>query len=171
MIRATTTADTPELVTLTAATGFFKPSDVEILREVLDDYHAFNESDGHRALTYERDGHVIGVAYYAPVSMTVGTWTLWWIAVSKVTQSRGIGGELLRHAEQDVISRGGRLMLIETSSVEMYAPTRKFYLKHGYEQEALVRDYYTDGDGLVIFRKLLAAAPATEPASLPEKKS
>jgi ribosomal protein S18 acetylase RimI-like enzyme len=167
MIRPTMPEDTPELVNLTAATGFFKPTDVEILREVLDDYHAFNQADGHRAVTYERDGQITGFAYYAPVSMTAGTWTLWWIAVSKVTQSRGIGGELLRHAEQDVISQGGRLMLIETSSVETYEPTRKFYLKKGYEQEALVRDYYTDGDGLVIFRKRLAqpgAEAATPPA-------
>src|SRR5262245_2504754 len=156
MIRATTPADTPALLTLTAATGFFKPHDVEILREVLDDYHASNQAEGHRAVTSERDGQVVGFAYYAPTPMTTGTWTLWWIAVSKKTQSRGLGSELLKHAEDDARQQGGRLMLIETSSVEMYEPTRKFYLKQGYEQEAVVRDYYTDGDGLVIFRKRLA---------------
>jgi ribosomal protein S18 acetylase RimI-like enzyme len=159
MIRATTPADTPELLNLTAATGFFKPADVEILREVLDDYHASNQAEGHRAVTLERDGQVVGFAYYAPVPLTVGTWTLWWIAVSKKSQSRGLGSELLRHAEDDVRGQGGRLMLIETSSIEMYEPTRKFYRKHGYDQEALVRDYYTDGDGLVIFRKRLTPEP------------
>jgi ribosomal protein S18 acetylase RimI-like enzyme len=155
VIRPTTPADTPELLTLTAATGFFKPHDVEILREVLDDYHASNHAEGHRAVTSEHDGHVVGFAYYAPTPMTNGTWTLWWIAVSKHTQSRGIGGKLLQHVEEDVRQLGGRIMLIETSSVEMYEPTRKFYRKHGYDQEAVVRDYYTDGDGLVIFRKRL----------------
>jgi ribosomal protein S18 acetylase RimI-like enzyme len=159
MIRPTVPADTPELLNLTAATGFFKPHDVEILREVLDDYHASNREEGHRAVTSEREGAVVGFAYYAPVPMTTGTWTLWWIAVSKKSQSRGLGGELLHHIEDDVRKEGGRLMLIETSSIAMYEPTRKFYLKQGYEQEAMVRDYYTDGDGLVIFRKRLTGTP------------
>jgi hypothetical protein len=34
-----------------------------------------------------------------------------------------------------------------------YEPTRRFYLKHGYEQAAVVVDFYADGDSLVIFRK------------------
>ena len=32
---------------------------------------------------------------------------------------------------------------------------RRFYLKHGYEQAAVVRDFYADGDDQVIFRKRL----------------
>ena len=43
-------------------------------------------------------------------------------------------------------------------AVPQYEPTRRFYLKNGYDQEALVRDYYNDGDSLVIFRKRLDAA-------------
>jgi ribosomal protein S18 acetylase RimI-like enzyme len=171
MIRPTTPADTPELLTLTAATGFFKPHDVEILQEVLDDYHASNREEGHRAVTSERGGQVVGFAYYAPTPMTAGTWTLWWIAVSKTSQSRGLGGELLHYVEEDVRGQGGRLLLIETSSVAMYEPTRKFYGKHGYEQEAVVRDYYADGDGLVIYRKRLSGPPDSPGATPPESET
>ena len=45
--------------------------------------------------------------------------------------------------------------MIETSSLPQYELTRKFYLKHGYEQHAVLKDFYTDGDDMVIFRKHL----------------
>jgi hypothetical protein len=31
--------------------------------------------------------------------------------------------------------------------------TRRFYLKHGYEQVCVQPDYYADGDDMVVFRK------------------
>jgi GNAT superfamily N-acetyltransferase len=158
MIRPTTEAETPVLVALAAGTGVFKPLELQGLREVLDDYHGASDPAGHKALTLEVDGKPIGFAYYAPTAMTDRTWHLYWIFVSKVSQARGLGSQLLRAAEEDVIRLGGRLFLIETSSIPSYEPTRKFYLKHGYEQAALVRDFYSDGDDLVIFRKRLIPA-------------
>ena len=44
---------------------------------------------------------------------------------------------------------------IETSSLPHYEPTRRFYLKHGYELGATLRDFYAEGDDMVVFRKLL----------------
>ena len=45
------------------------------------------------------------------------------------------------------------MLFIETSSLPMYEPTRRFYLKHGYEQHALLKDFYAAGDSMVVFRK------------------
>src|SRR5690348_9964685 len=123
MIRPTTTADTPELLALTADTGVFKPHEVETLEEVLADYHELNHGHHHVCVTDERDGQVLGFAYYAPDSMTDRTWYLYWIAVKRHTQARGIGSELLRYAEHDIRRRRGRLLLIETSSQPSYEPT------------------------------------------------
>ena len=33
--------------------------------------------------------------------------------------------------------------------------SREFYRKHGYEQHALLQDFYADGDSMVVFRKSL----------------
>ena len=60
--------------------------------------------------------------------------------------------------EADIVRSGGRLFIVETSSLPSYDLTRKFYLKHGYEQAAVVRDFYSDGDDQVIFRKRLGSA-------------
>ena len=88
--------------------------------------------------------------------MTDRTWYLYWIAVSKRLQARGLGGTLLRRAEDDARRAGGRVLFIETSSLPHYELTRRFYLKNGYEQAAVLRDFYADGDDMVVFRKRLA---------------
>jgi ribosomal protein S18 acetylase RimI-like enzyme len=155
MIRPTVPDDTPALVPLAEGTGVFKPHEIEALREVLDDYFADNHALGHRCVTAEKGGRVLGFAYYAPAAMTDRTWYLYWIAVSRDVQARGTGGLLLRHAEDEVRGLGGRLLLIETSSLPHYELTRRFYLKHGYEVAATIRDYYADGDDMVVFRKRL----------------
>jgi ribosomal protein S18 acetylase RimI-like enzyme len=155
MIRPTVPADTPALVELTRNTGVFKPHEIQALDEVLSDYHACNHREGHVAVTDERHGKIVGYAYYAPASMTDRTWYLYWIAVSPSTQSRGVGGGLLRHAAEDIRGRGGRILFIETSSLPHYDLTRKFYHKHGYEVTGVLKDYYSDGDDMVVFRKRL----------------
>jgi ribosomal protein S18 acetylase RimI-like enzyme len=156
MIRPTVPGDTPPLLSLAAGTGVFKPHEIQALKEVLDDYHATNHAHGHRSITYEQDGQIIGFAYYAPAAMTDRTWYLYWIAVSKQIQAKGVGGALLQHVEEDIRRGRGRVLFLETSSLPHYELTRRFYLKHGYEQAALLRDYYTDGDDMVVFRKRLA---------------
>ncbi len=155
MIRATTPADMPELIELTHATGVFKPHEIEALDEVLQDYFAHNHQAGHVAVTSEEGGKTLGYAYYAPAAMTDRSWYLYWIAVRSARQAKGIGTELLRYAEEDIRRRKGRILFIETSSLPHYDKTRRFYLKNGYEVTGALRDYYSDGDDMVVFRKRL----------------
>src|SRR5262249_115695 len=128
MIRPTIPADKQAILKLAEGTGVFKPHEIVALDEVISDYHADNEVDGHHAITYEKDGQLIGFAYYAPPSMTDRTWYLYWIAVSKQTQAKGVGGRLLHHTEEAIRKLGGRILFIETSSLPHYDLTRKFYL-------------------------------------------
>src|SRR5436853_66153 len=156
MIRPTVPEDTPTLLTLTQTTGVFKDIEIEALEEVLNDYHADTHRHGHKSVTCEDKGQVIGFAYFAPAAMTDRTWYLYWIAVSRQIQAKGVGGELLRYAEDDIRQAQGRILLIETSSLPHYDLTRRFYVKHGYDQEAVLRDFYADGDAMVVFRKRLS---------------
>ena len=158
MIRPTHASETDVLKEIALGTGVFKPLELEALKEVLDDYHDGNNQLGHKAITYELHGKPIGFAYYAPTAMTKAAWHLYWIFVDKSTHAKGVGSALLKHVEDDIRKSGGRTFLIETSSLPSYDLTRKFYLKHGYDQEATIRDFYADGDNQVIFRKRLTAA-------------
>lgn len=152
-IRPTTPADIDPLVELTRQTGKFKPIEITALWEVLTDYFSTNQALGHLSVTFENEEGIQGFAYYAQAAMTDRTWSLYWIAVSTHTQAKGIGGKLLKFVEEDIRHRNGRQLLIETSSLAHYDLTRKFYLKHNYEQAAVVPDYYAEGDHMVIFRK------------------
>jgi ribosomal protein S18 acetylase RimI-like enzyme len=155
MIRPTTPADTDALIAIAASTGVFKPMELVALGEVLADYHASSREHGHISVTLELHGKPAGFAYYAPAAMTDRTWYLYWIAVDKNVHAKGLGTRLLHHAEADIRATKGRVFFIETSSLPHYDLTRKFYLKHDYEQTAVLRDYYSDGDDMVVFRKLL----------------
>ena len=156
MIRPTVPADTPLLLPLAEGTGVFKTHEISALREVLDDYHDSNHQAGHRAVTYEENGQVIGFAYYAPATMTDRTWYLYWIAVSRQIQAKGVGGKLLKFVEDDIRNAKGRLLMLETSGLPNYELTRKFYVKNHYEEAAVLKDYYTDGDDMVVFRKRIS---------------
>ena len=153
MIRPAVPADTQALVRLTAATAVFKPHEVDVLREILDDFHAGDMGAEHIAVVCEHGGEPVGYAYYAPDVMTDGSWYIYWIAVSPTLHGKGVGREILRFAEDDIRRRNGRILFIETSSLPTYETTRRFYLRQGYEITGVLRDFYTDGDDMVIFRK------------------
>jgi ribosomal protein S18 acetylase RimI-like enzyme len=156
MIRPTVPTDTPALVNLARETGVFKPHEIVALQEVLDDYHGESASEGHFSVTLEENGEILGFAYYAPASMTICSWYLYWIAVKKDTQAKGLGGQLLAFVEEDIRGRQDNAVLfIETSSLPHYELTRRFYLKKGYAQEAVLHDYYAPGDDMVVFRRAL----------------
>jgi GNAT superfamily N-acetyltransferase len=156
MIRTVLPTDTGALVTLADATGLFKPIEIVALREVLDDFHTVNHADNHHAILLEEDGGIVGFAYFAPAPMTDRTWQLWWIAVRKDQQGKGVGSRLLHHVESEIrMQHQGRLLFIETGSLPHYELTRQFYRKLGYEQHALLQDFYAAGDSMVVFRKVL----------------
>jgi ribosomal protein S18 acetylase RimI-like enzyme len=155
MFRAIVPEDTPILLELTASTQFFRPMEIDTLKEVLDDYHSMNQELGHRAFLLEQGKEVLGYVYHAPSPMTERSWYIYWIAVKPNQQGKGLGKKLLEYAEVDARDLNGRVMFIETSSLPHYDATRQFYLKCGYDQVAQVPDFYADGDNMVIFRKRL----------------
>lgn len=153
MIRPSSPEDRDVILEMTKGTEVFYDHEVEALGEVLDDYQAINVEYDHRAMTLLDGDTIIGFAYYAPTAMTDRTWELWWIVISKERQGEGFGKLLLDAVESDVVVEQGRLMLIETSSLPHYLPTRHFYRKRGYRQVASIPDFYADGDDKLIFHK------------------
>jgi ribosomal protein S18 acetylase RimI-like enzyme len=141
MIRPTTPDDSAALIALAVAAGMFPADETEALDKVLIDYFDGNLDDGHRWVTDEEKGKPCGVAYYAPVPMADRVWNLYMIAVHPDYQGQGRGTELPRYVEDTLRASGQRMLLIETSGLSNYDRTRAFYIKHGYEQEARIREF------------------------------
>lgn len=103
----------------------------------------------------------MGFACFGPHALAEGVWDLYWIAVDPGTRERGIGRALLAEMEAMVASQHGRLILIETSGTPAYEPARRFYEACGYRYQAVIHDFYSPGDDLIIFGKTLHPLPAT----------
>lgn len=134
-------------------TGFFRPDEIDIAREVLDGALAEGPTGHYQSFVAEMDGQTVGWICYGPTPCTIGTFDIYWIGVSSAWQGHGIGRALTAYAEQLIRDRGGRLFVVETSGRESYTPTRRFYEALGYEQAASIPDFYGPGDPRVIFTK------------------
>lgn len=101
----------------------------------------------------EGSNGVIGFCYVGPEPLGEGTWNLLAIGFRKDQQGRGYAATLVSEVERALSSE--RVLIVETSGLEDFEATRKFYDKCGYDREAVIRDYWADGDDKVIYRKSL----------------
>lgn len=153
-------SDGPSILRITTMAGVFNPNEISCVEELWNDYRKYKEKSGYNFLVYrDDDGSVLGFTCYGPHALTLGTYDLYWIAVDPEERGRGIGRALLSHVEQEIQSRGGRMILIETSDTQSYTNARHFYERNGYRLEALIHDFYAPGDSLVFFSKSLAKTP------------
>jgi GNAT superfamily N-acetyltransferase len=151
-----TSADQETVRRLAASTGFFRPDEVGIAVELVQERLHRGESSGYSFLFAELAGQVVGYACYGLIGCTLGSYDLYWIVVDATRQRRGIGRRLIEEVEQRIAATGGRRVYIETSNRADYLPTREFYLRCGYRAEAILPNYYAEGDDKVIFAKQIS---------------
>jgi ribosomal protein S18 acetylase RimI-like enzyme len=150
-----TAGDKPALMQILRNTPEFKPYEVAVAEEVIDGYLQDPKGTGYYALVADSDSKVAGYVCYGQTPCTIGTWDIYWIAVSREIRGQGIGGDLTKAAETDIKKNKGRLIMIETSSQPLYENTRRFYLGQKYELIARIPDFYAPGDDLLIMQKRL----------------
>ncbi len=160
-IRSLRASDRAAIARIVRSTGNFTPAEIETALELVDEALADGEASGYVIDVLEDDGRVVGYVCIGPTPLTDGTWDLYWIAVERTGQGKGYGQRLLRHAETEVRRRGGRLLLIETSSQESYGATIRFYERAGYRLEARIRNFYRPGDDKLVFARDLDDAGRT----------
>ena len=138
--------DRQAILAVTANIDIFTAEEKDTVRELFDE-----QEQGYNFLVARHDGQVVGFSCFGERALTVGTYDLFWIAVDPSARRLGAGRTLLQASESAVRALGGRLLVLETSGLEEYARTRKFYELAGYEKEAVIRDFYKVGDDLVIY--------------------
>jgi ribosomal protein S18 acetylase RimI-like enzyme len=156
MITIAIKEDGLQIHAVNAATSVFSPEEVECVDELWDEYQAEGPiQSGYYFLVEKENGQVLGYACYGPRALTDRTYDLYWIAVGPNARRGGVGRGLLAATEEAIRKQGGRLLIVETSGLQEYEPTRSFYLATGYMLAATLKDFYSDGDDLVIFTKRL----------------
>jgi ribosomal protein S18 acetylase RimI-like enzyme len=150
-----TPADCQTVREIVASTGFFSPEEVEVAVELVEERLAKGPISGYHFVFAERDGQVLGYTCYGPIALTAASYDLFWIAVDRAYQGQKIGRILLEKSEELIRTAGGRQVYIETSNRGQYASTRGFYLRCGYREAAVLKDFYDVGDDKVIYEKVL----------------
>ena len=141
---------------LVASTGVFSPVEIDVAVELVDDRLKRGAASDYHFVFADQDGRTVGYTCYGPIALTAASYDLYWIAVDKAMHGRKFGRVLLERTEELIRERGGRQVYIETSNRSDYEPTRGFYLRCGYSQDALLKDFYATGDDKVIYVKRLA---------------
>ena len=124
----------------------------EYLDEMISDY--FNNLNTEEIwFTYTENNIPIAIGYCVPEKLTEGTYNLLAIGVLKEFQGKGIAGKMMAYIEQLLKQKGGRILIVETSSDDAQQAARNFYKKIGYTQEAVIRDFWKDGEDKIVFWK------------------
>jgi ribosomal protein S18 acetylase RimI-like enzyme len=145
--------DRPQLEELLRASPNFTQDEVETALEVIDEALA---GDPEYIVNVVANGDIAGYECHGPTPLTEGTYDLYWIVVDPQAQKRGYGRRLLLAAEEDVARRGGRLLLIETSSQPTYDASVRFYKRNGYRLEARIQNFYRKDDDKLVLAKDIA---------------
>ncbi len=157
-IRPLKPADRSRIGEMVVSSGNFNAVEIETALELVDEALRAGEASGYIIAVLEdkkEDPDVMGYACYGPTPLTQGVYDLYWIVVDPAAQGKGFGRLLIEYVERDVVKRGGRMLLIETSSQETYRATIRFYEQTGYELVARIKNFYRIGDDKLVFSKEL----------------
>lgn len=154
MIATATEADRRQIHDITARAGVFSREEIEAVPEMFDEYLQYGaEGSGYHFIVYREGEKVLGFAIYGYRDLADGVYDLYWIAVDPSARRKSVGRTLLNACEGAVREMGGRMLIAETSGTEAYEATRKFYVSAGYVNEAVIKDFYSAGDDLMIYVK------------------
>lgn len=160
-IRITEQKDLRPVLQMLDASRQFDQNGLEHVRLTLEAYFAGTASD--QWLSAISNDRLIGVALCAPEVMANGTWNLLMLWVEDNSQRRGVGSQLVCGIEATLRGLEARLLLVETSRSEDFNPARDFYIKQGFHQQAVISDYYNDGEDKLIFtKKIKSSSPGGE---------
>ena len=154
--------DIVDIVKIVRSTGFFSDEELDIAEELVEERLLKGTESGYYFLFMEMDGKLTGYSCYGPIPGTLNSFDLYWIAVKNESRGMGLGRLILEESEQKIASMKGKRIYIETSSMEQYLPTRKFYEGCGYRAEAQLKNYYAPGDDKIIYVKALDSSPSRD---------
>ena len=135
------------------SSGFFREDEISVAVELVDERLLKGPESGYEFIFGVMEGITAAYSCFGLIPCTLHSYDLYWIATHRDHMNRGIGRRLLRETESEIWRLGGETIYVETSSRELYAPTRAFYLKNGYAEKARFEDFYDRGDDKVVYVK------------------
>jgi ribosomal protein S18 acetylase RimI-like enzyme len=148
-------SDVEAISTIVRSSGFFSAEEIEIALELAVEKLEQQEASSYLFLFAEINKRVVGYTCYGFIPATHSSYDLYWIAVLQDFGRKGLGKLLMTKTEKLISTAGGKQIYVETSSRNQYQPTHNFYESCGYHQEAFLKNFYSEGDGKIIYVKTL----------------
>ncbi|MBN1903599.1 MAG: GNAT family N-acetyltransferase [Deltaproteobacteria bacterium] len=145
--------DIRDIVEIVSSTGFFNDEELDVAAELVEERLTKGTASGYYFLFMEVDNKVTGYSCFGPIPGTMSSFDLYWIAVHNASRGMGFGKIIMERSEKEIARMKGNRIYVETSSKELYIPTRKFYEACGYIAEARLKDFYAPGDDKIIYVK------------------
>lgn len=149
-------ADRKGVEDILRSTGFFYEFEIQTALEITDEtIEKGSEVSGYHWIKISDEKGLAAFANYGKNAFSKHSWDLYWIAVHNNSRNKKLGSLLLKEVENDVRTRGGKILWIETSGRPLYASTEGFYKRNGYSLQASLKDFYGPGDPKQIYSKSL----------------
>ena len=154
-------SDRAQLIDILSQGAGFRSEEIECAIELIDGALApsdqgQSEKNGYEvrvAVEDDNSDRVLGYACFGATPMTAAAYDLYWLVVAEAARGRGIGAALCSAVGDELKGRGGRVIRVETSSLEGQGGARRFYEKVGFRLAGAIPDFYRDGDDLLVFAK------------------
>jgi len=153
MIRRVKQVDTEKIERILKRIPQFTKKEIGVAMELVNISVNNQIQTDYNTFVFEEKGKVLGYHCTGKRPLTDAVYDLYWIIADPESEIKGIGTELVKHAEHFVKEKGARWLLAETSSKESYSRTRNFYLRNSFSIVAEINDFYSAGDNLIVFGK------------------
>ncbi|HUQ06094.1 MAG TPA: GNAT family N-acetyltransferase [Kofleriaceae bacterium] len=152
-VRALTAADREAIAGVIASDETFKSDEVAVALELVD--LAIAGSSDYEVRVATDDEGVCGYICFGRTPMTERTYDLYWIVVHARARGKGVARLLVGAMEAEVRARGGGQIRVETSETDGYGTARAVYARLGYPEASRLPDFYSPGDALITYYKVL----------------
>jgi ribosomal protein S18 acetylase RimI-like enzyme len=158
-LRSLTPADVEGVDALLEANrGVFTDVEVRTAKEMVREGLANPAvDDAYQFLVAEEAGRLVGYACFGSIPLTEGAFDLYWIVVAPEAQGLGVGRALCLRVEETIAAQGGRLVVVEASSLAGHDRACRFYERTmRYDTVARIRDFYAPGNDKIVYVRYLA---------------
>jgi ribosomal protein S18 acetylase RimI-like enzyme len=155
-IRNLIAVDRNQILRILKEARMFSHEEICMAIEIVDSRIVDGDDEYRFKIATDTKNKVLGYACYGRADLSDNYWELYWMAVDFSSQRNNIGTILLKAVENDVISKKGYGILLETSSIDKYLPARQFYKNNGYHSICRIKNFYSRHNDKIIYNKLFS---------------
>ncbi|WP_088036565.1 GNAT family N-acetyltransferase [Evansella clarkii] len=150
MLRRALVSDIPTMIEIVVKNDKRIKRDAE--EEIIEIFH----NKHGEFFIYEQNNNVAGFMGYKAKKWG-GDDIYWavWLYVDPKYKRKGVGTALYGKVEEEIKLKGGRKIYIDVGNEDSHKEAIKFHEKNGYELEAILKDFWEEGEHCLLYTKKL----------------